>query len=505
MKIAFVNDWSQHIALQIIAAFLKKNGHKVKVFIEPSLFSDIWVSVPSLHKILDFKKEVVLGLQDYNPDLIGFSSTTRTYDWCCNVAEYVKEHLDVPIIIGGLHPSFVPERVIENKSFDMLCVGEGEHALLELLNSMEKGSIDYSIKNLWFKKNGNIIKNEKRPILADVNSIPNPDMDIYLDSYSYYTNSYVVNTTRGCPYSCSYCCISYSQQLYKNEPKFRVRSVTNVIKELQEVKYLNKKTSKIMFNDTCFGYDINWLKEFSIEYAEKINIPFFAVMHPNNITEESIAYLKNAGCKSISLGMQTWDKSVRENIYNRELTNEIMENAVKLVKSAKMEILLDNIFDHPGSTVEKYIASMEFYTRCRPTRNYFYRLHYFPKTALSQNARKNNWITPEEYDAALDGKELRTLRFEPFVDAETKKNDRLFLQLQIFFIIVDLVPACVTNFIVKRKLYRYLPTFLSPAFLTIFRTLISFDFESRYFRSIMACRYLYFIKKKILNRFAQKI
>ena len=56
MKIAFVNDWSQHIALQIIAAFLKKNGHKVKVFIEPSLFSDIWVSVPSLHKILDFKK-----------------------------------------------------------------------------------------------------------------------------------------------------------------------------------------------------------------------------------------------------------------------------------------------------------------------------------------------------------------------------------------------------------------------------------------------------------------
>ncbi len=505
MKIAFVNDWSQQIALQYIFAVLKKHGYDVKLFTEPNLFDDIWISIPPLHKILDFREEVVRKLKLYNPDLIGISATTRTYDWACYVAESIKKHMDVPIIAGGLHPTFVPERVIENPCYDMLCVGEGEYPLLELVHSMEKGTVDYSIKNIWFKKDGKVIKNDIRPLIEDIDSIPNPDMDVYLDSYSYHTNSYVMSTLRGCPFSCSYCCTSYYHQLYKLKgPRFRVRSVENVIKELLEVKRLNKRTRKIMFNDTCFGFNIKWLKEFSKEYAQKINIGFFCVMHPASITEESIGYLKAARCRCVSLGMQSWEEDVRVNLYNRRVSNEVMERAVQLIKKAKMEVLLDNIYGHPGSDPEKYIQSLDFYTRCKPTRNYFYRLHHFPKTVLTEKAYANKWLSHGQYENALDGKDLGTLRYEPAQDGSCAPQEKIYKQMQLLFILIDLVPARVTYYIIKKRWYRFFPAFLNSALLTICRTLISFDLESCYFRSIMFTRYFYFIKRKILSHLRLK-
>jgi len=160
---------------------------------------------------------------------------------------------------------------------------------------------------------------------------------------------------------------------------------------------------------------------------------------------------------------------------------------------------LDNIYDHPGSDPEEYIQSLEFYTRCKPTRNYFYKLHHFPKTILTQKAYANKWLSHGQYENALDGKDLGTLRYEISKDDQASAKNKIFKQMQILFIMIDLVPARLTYHIINKKLYKFIPSFLNPAILTILRTLISSDFESRYFRSIMFGRYFNFIKKKILK------
>ena len=85
---------------------------------------------------------------------------TDFYEWACNIAEKIKEEINVPIIVGGIHPTSVPDRVMKNKNFDMLCIGEGEFAMLELANSLQRGEMDYSIKNIWFRRGEEIIKNE---------------------------------------------------------------------------------------------------------------------------------------------------------------------------------------------------------------------------------------------------------------------------------------------------------------------------------------------------------
>ncbi|MBU1996948.1 MAG: B12-binding domain-containing radical SAM protein, partial [Candidatus Omnitrophica bacterium] len=459
MKIAFISDWDQDIGLQYLTAVLKQGGHEVKILADPRLFDDLYISIRTLHKYFDFKNEIINEIKSYKPDLVGFSATTNSYHWACELAESIKKNINVPIIIGGTHSTLVPERVIKNACFDMVCIGEGEYPLLELVNSMAEGRIDFSIKNIWFKNDGQIIKNDLRQLIENLDSLPLPDKDVFYQSCAYYSGSYYAMTTRGCPNSCSYCGISYLNKIYENK-YFRQRSVDTVIHELEEIKKDNKKLKRIIFMDNCFGSNINWLKEFSKEYSRKIGINFICMMYPSHITPDSVKHLKLAGCKSISFGIQTWDTTIRENLLNRKVSNETMIDAIELCKKIKIETVIDNIFAYPGYDDEDLIESLLSYTRHKPTRNNFHRLQFYPKTVISQKALANNWITPEEYENILEGKEIGALRYEH--NATTKqKNDRKSKKIQILFIFMDLLPRKLTYYIIKNKLYRYFPSFLN--------------------------------------------
>lgn len=71
----------------------------------------------------------------------------------------------------------------------------------------------------------------------------------------------------------------------------------------------------IVFMDNCFGYNIDWLKEFSYEYRNKIGLRFGCVMHPGHITSDSVGYLKFAGCYAVNLGIQSWSEEIRKKFW----------------------------------------------------------------------------------------------------------------------------------------------------------------------------------------------
>ncbi len=238
MKIAFINDSSERMGVEYISALLKKNGHNVEVFIDPQLFNESYIYFKSLSRAFCYSKIIIKQLKLFRPDLVGVSIDTESYQWACTMARMVKEQMpNVPIIFGGIHPTSVPERVIKNDFVDMLCVGEGEYPMLELANSMEKGKIDYSIKNIWFKKDGQVIQNEIRPLIQDLDSLPMPDKELYYSASPHFSQCYYIMTSRGCQYNCSYCCHSYLKKLYKDKGRYlRYRSIDNIIKELLQAK-----------------------------------------------------------------------------------------------------------------------------------------------------------------------------------------------------------------------------------------------------------------------------
>ena len=165
MKCVLVAIGWENIALQALSAMLKQNGHEVHLVYDQALFDDKnYLSIPWMAKLFGQKELVLQRIIELEPDLVGFHVQTVQY-------HKIKQHYNVPIIFGGIHPHSSPEKTLlkEDPAVDMICLSEGEYPLLELCNSIEQGEIDYSIKNIWFRlENGSLIKNETRPLIEDI-------------------------------------------------------------------------------------------------------------------------------------------------------------------------------------------------------------------------------------------------------------------------------------------------------------------------------------------------
>ena len=189
--------------------------------------------------------------------LIGMTLMTQHFLPMANLSRSLKG-LGVPIAWGGIHPTARPDEALEYA--DMVCLGEGEEALLEVVQRMAAGQ-DYSdVRNFWFKRDGGIVRNPPRPVIADLDSLPFYDYDAsdhyvldddalrpmteeLLKKYLALDIGFVKDTleyrtmvTRGCPHNCNYCCNNVLWKLYDNRSQLRQRSAEHVIRELAAVK-----------------------------------------------------------------------------------------------------------------------------------------------------------------------------------------------------------------------------------------------------------------------------
>jgi len=341
-----------------------------------------------------------------------------------------------------------------------------------------------------------VIRNEIRPLIQELDSLPMPDTDIYYKISPHFRKGglYLTSASRGCPHNCSYCCHSYLQKIYKNKGKYvRQRSVQNIIRELIVSK--NKYDMKyIVFMDNCFGYDIEWLKEFAYEYRSKIGIRFGCVMHPSHISPDSVRYLKSAGCYAINLGIQSWSEEVRRNILDRNVDSGMMNKALELVKEERIHLLTDSIFNLPGQKEEDVVKSAFQYAEVKPKRIYYYMLIYYPNTTITLRAKQNNWLTAGRYEEILEG--IAVTSFAIGGDGANKDS----IKFQILFYLIDLLPRRISRYIIRKRIYKYFPAFLGPAIIVILRNLLAFDLNARLLRAGAFYRYSYFSIKKFLTR-----
>ena len=491
MKIGFVNDCVERLGVEYISAVLKKNKHKVQLFIDPQLFNDVYIQINSLRRYFDFIKNIINNLIKYAPELIGFSVDTESYQWACQIAAMIKQEMDVPIIFGGIHPTSVPERVINNDFVDMVCVGEGEYPMLELVNSMQRGQIDYSIKNIWFKKNGQVIRNKVRSLIEDLDSLPTPDKELYYSASPYLQKVYGIITMRGCTHACSYCVHAYLRQLYQSKGLYcRHRQVENVIRELTDG--LNKyKFKAVGFFDDNFGFNLQWLEKFSVQYSKIVQKPFAVTTHPEMVSRDYVQLLKQAGCCSVTLGIQTWDSIIRKEWFNREVSHEVMYKAIKLIKEAQLELICDNIFDIPHQNIESYIQSLLPYADAKPNRILFNQLKYFPKTPITKKAKTEKFISLERYNLIMEGKSQRGVFLGP--NKGSMRTYRDLIKAKFFLYSMDCLPKAWIQYSINKRLYRFLPTFIDPAFVIIFRMLFSVDTDTQHFKDRIVAHYKHYI------------
>lgn len=316
-----------------IAAVLKQHGHTVNLLIAPH------------------PRQVDSALKP--EQIVAFSVMTGMHHWAIATAERIKAKDKSFIIMGGPHPTYYPE-IIENQYIDAICRGEGEYALLELAGAKDEKTDISRIKNLWLKVDGILHKNEPRPLIDNLDLLPDPDREVYYKKYKFIRNnshkSFLAG--RGCPFDCSFCFNRQLRELYQNKGSFvRLRSPERVVKEIEDVaKRYNLK--KVFFHDDTFILDRKWLDKFLDLYEKRLKIPFYCNGRADTITPEIAKKLKMANCVTVSFAVESGNERIRKEILKKFISNAKLRDAAKTLKENGIKLVTYNIVGIPGETID---------------------------------------------------------------------------------------------------------------------------------------------------------
>lgn len=416
-----MNSTSEPIAIALVALYRYQN-FPVRILhsllekmdgIEPHtiFFKNQYTNAvkPPTVKEESLFKEIIVALQ---PKMVGISVYSPYVPIAKRLTAIVKENSSALVMWGGIHPTLSPERCLEQS--DIVCIGEGEGALQDLAVSLRDGQDFQTIKNLWVKQNGHVLKNPLRPLIQNLDAVPFP---AYARNAFYFIGSNKITRkdaaivdpilatmpARGCPFSCAFCVNSLLRPLYRGlGPYNRRRSAANVIAEMKNILAIpGNEKEQIEFHDENFGTDERWLDEFEALYPKQIGLPFKVQYNPKLIKPELIARLKRCGLHRIKFGIESGSDYIRNQIFKRPGKNiEILKLAHQITQYG-VKIRYDLIIDNPYDTEQTLKETIDLLLKLpKPLRFNLYSLQYFPDYPLTLRAVQDGHINPEE--AGLD-------------------------------------------------------------------------------------------------------
>jgi radical SAM superfamily enzyme YgiQ (UPF0313 family) len=295
--------------------------------------------------------EILRKVSKEKPDCIGFSCMTGIHNDALRISKAIKENFDIPIIMGGPHPTLFPE-VINEPHLDIICRGEGEFALIELLDALDNNKSYHHILNLWLKNEGYIVKNKLRPLVEPLDNIPLIDWSCY-EGTIVKKSPPIAFLIRGCPYSCTYCFNVAMRRLYKGLGKYiRYFSVDRSIREIrQAIDFFSQ--SPVLFTSDTFGTDIKWTEELFFNYSQLTDLPFVLLIRPELATPKLINIIKKYNCFSVALGVESGSERVRKELLNRNYSNPLLLRAANTLHDAGIRFRTYNILGIPSETEEE--------------------------------------------------------------------------------------------------------------------------------------------------------
>lgn len=323
--------------------------------------SEMGVHFKSSNFIDDFKAKVA----QFQPDLIGVTAVEDTWPQACALIESVREY-PAPVIVGGVFASLTPAIPISHPDVDMICVGEGEHAITEVATALMKGE-DYSkILNLWVKKEREVVKNPMRPPV-DLDDVPFGDFDLFEKERFYrpmqgsVVRMLPIETDRGCPYTCRFCEAPSIVAMYKEgtgQHYFRRKSWDKVEEEI--LLYIEKYNAEyVYFNaETFLAMSRTEFDKFCTMY-ENIRIPFWMQTRVETISEHHVQELERVGCNRISIGLEHGNEEFRNNIVGKGFSNQQIIDVFKILDQSSVPVTINNIIGFPDETRELIFDTIE--------------------------------------------------------------------------------------------------------------------------------------------------
>jgi|WetSurMetagenome_2_1015567.scaffolds.fasta_scaffold05784_2 anaerobic magnesium-protoporphyrin IX monomethyl ester cyclase len=377
-------------------------------------------------------------LRRLNPILVGLSVRSTYFQLAACLSARIRHEIGCTVLWGGVHVTISPEECLDHA--DALCLGEGEETLVELAGRVSDNAAWVGIANLWFKRNGEVVRHALRPLIHDLDSLPFPDFlcaDKYLIDKGQCRplpdhagrSFYWIMTSRGCPFSCTYCSNNALRRVYKDCGSYmRRRTVENVLEELALARKNFPNLSFVCFEDDVFTFDLSWIRRFQARYKEEIGLPFFCYCHPEMVTDEVIGLLRASGATSMTMGIQSGSERIRRDLFHRLGTNEEIVRAAHVLHRHGIACSYDIIMDNPLEDEQDRRQTLDLLLALpRPFELHTTTLTHFPQTDLTRLLLERGLIRRKDVeDMAQKSYERWSPSLDPRRDRENLFWDNLF-------------------------------------------------------------------------------
>jgi anaerobic magnesium-protoporphyrin IX monomethyl ester cyclase len=327
-------------------------------------------------------------LQDEKPDILGLTCLTNNFEASLELAALARAaHPTLKTVFGGAHPSVDPAGVAACDEVDVVVYGEGESTLRELLKRNPEGAWAEGVAGCAYKDQGEIRVNPPRDLIEDLDTLPFPARELMdIQKYRLFSDDglpvYTLLSSRGCPYSCSYC--------FKGVfgSRFRARSASNV---LAEIKALQRSYEA---RHLYFGDDIFMLKPGRVReicegmLKEELHLSWSCLARVDAVTPELLDVMKRAGCVQIHYGIESGCDEILKGI-NKKIDLENVEKAVRWTRAAGIRTKGYFMAGLPGDTEETLEKTLRFARRLPLDEVMFSLATPFPGTALFEERVKN--------------------------------------------------------------------------------------------------------------------
>ncbi len=386
----------------LLAGFIREYGYSVKIV---DAEAENWSPGHVAEKIAEYNPLlagiIVLGA---NPSA---SSTPKMTAVNETLTALKKKAPHIKTILGGLHPSALPERTLREEKVDFVCPGEGFYTILQLLEVLKAGEDkrDYEIKGLWYIKDDKVISNPMPPLIENLDELPFVAWDLLpMDKYRAHNwhcfdhidqrQPYgVIYTSLGCPFNCSYCNI---HALYNGKPGIRYRSPEKVVEEIDFlVKNYNIRNFKVIDELFVLRKDrVMRICDLIIEGGYDLNM--WAYARVDTVSEPLLKKMKQAGFNWIAFGIESANKKVRQDVSKR-ITHKKIQKAVEMTHAAGIHIIGNFIFGLPEDDFETMQETLNMAKEFNFEYVNFYTAMAYPGSQLYEDALREGIKLPEQW------------------------------------------------------------------------------------------------------------
>jgi anaerobic magnesium-protoporphyrin IX monomethyl ester cyclase len=375
--------------IALLASFVRERGDYDCVLVD--------FETTQISSVTDMAEIVLAACPKY----VCITTLTPRFPAVARMAQEVKR-LDpaVTIIVGGPHVTGSPQTALfDGISYGI--IGEGEEALLELLDTLEAGRGPSSVENLIYRDGTGTKINGMRPFVKNLDEMPFPawdlmNLDDYVDPVYFKGRHLAIFSGRGCPYDCTFCA---SRVTWRR--KLRLRSTENVMDEIRHIVNV-LGVQNLMFWDDTFAADKKRAMAICNRIIEEdLDISYTVQIRADAFSDELIEALRDSGCAFAAIGVESGNEQILKNIGKRE-TKEQFRDAVSAMKRANLPVIASYIIGLPGDTHETIKETMEFALELDADQSKFMILAPYPGTRVYDIAVEEGLADPTSFEQMED-------------------------------------------------------------------------------------------------------